>query len=149
LRATGTGSIWDIGEYESISSTAGINLIPFQSKGYAAYLLNVILFVPFGFLLPRIWTRFRNIGNVIGMGAGFSLAIELCQLSNHRSTDIDDLSMNTLGAFIGYCIWLGFSKWFNSKKPGQYEKLSEYEAEIYVILAVLGDFFLFNWRLLI
>ncbi len=35
----------------------------------------------------------------------FSLAIELGQLLDNRITDIDDLSMNTLGAIIGYLLY--------------------------------------------
>jgi len=149
LAVVGIGSIWDIGEYDTVFRASEINLIPFQSDGFRTYALNTVLFMPLGFLLPTIWSKFRKIGNVIGMGAGFSFAIEVCQLFNRRNTDIDDFFMNVLGILVGYCIWLAFHKLFNRKKPVHDEKLSDYEAETYVILAVLGDFFLFNWRLLI
>ena len=35
-----------------------------------------------------------------------SLAIELCQLPLGRGSDVDDLILNTLGAFLGYLIFL-------------------------------------------
>jgi glycopeptide antibiotics resistance protein len=149
LVVVGIGSIWDIGEYDTVFRASEINLIPLQSDGFRTYALNTVLFIPLGFLLPTIWSKFRKIGNVICMGAGFSFAIEVCQLFNHRTSDIDDLLMNILGSLAGYCIWLMFSKLINNKKPGHEEKLSEYEAETYVVLAILGDFFLFNWRLLV
>lgn len=69
--------------------------------------------MPLGFLLPLIWKNFRNIINVSLTGLGFSLAIELCQLFNLRATDIDDLMMNTLGAVLGYFIWVGVNNLFN------------------------------------
>lgn len=149
LVVVGIGSIWDIGEYDTVFRASEINFIPFQSDGFRTYALNAVLFMPLGFLLPSIWSKFRKIVNVIGLGAGFSFAIEVCQLFNHRTTDIDDLLMNILGSLAGYCIWLAFNKLINNKKPSHDEKLSEYEAETYVMLAVLGDFFLFNWRWLV
>lgn len=149
LEVVGIGSIWDIGKYDTVFRADEINLIPFHSDGFSTYALNVLLFIPLGFLLPIIWSKFRKIGNVIIVGAGFSFAIEVCQLFNHRSTDIDDLLMNTLGVLAGYCIWLAFSKLFNINKISRCEKLSDYEAETCLALAVIGDFFLFNWRLFI
>ena len=149
LEAVGIGSIWDIGNYDTVFRVDEINLIPFHSEGYRTYALNVLLFIPLGLLLPIIGAKFRKLGNVIIVGAGFSFAIEVCQLFNRRSTDIDDLLMNTLGVLVGYCIWLAFSKLFNINKICHCEKISDYEAETCLALAVLGDFFLFNWRFFI
>lgn len=101
----GIGSIWDIGHYDTIIRLEEINLLPFQSEGIMTYVLNIIMFLPLGFLIPLIWKRYRNPLKIFMIGFGFSLSIELCQLFNRRNTDIDDLMMNTLGAVIGYFIW--------------------------------------------
>lgn len=113
LSKAGIGSIWDIGRYSDLFRVDEINLIPFDSVGILTYILNVIMFMPLGFLLPLIWKNFRNIINVLLTGLGFSLAIEFCQLFNLRATDIDDLMMNTLGAVLGYFIWVGVNNLFN------------------------------------
>lgn len=158
----GIGSVWDIGQYGEIIRIEEINLIPFNSEGIRTYILNIIMFMPLGFLLPLIWEKFRNAVKVFYTGLGFSLAIEICQLFNHRATDIDDLMMNSLGAVLGYFIWVCVSNLFNSisEKYAFISKsettintnkmtisISKNEAIIYLTLAVLGEFFLYNWML--
>ena len=73
-------------------------------------LLNIVLFMPLGFLLMRFLRR--NIGHTVIVGFLLSLTIELTQLSgfwgiypcSYRQFDVDDLLTNTLGALIGYGI---------------------------------------------
>lgn len=73
-------------------------------------LLNIVLFMPLGFLLMRFLRR--NIGHTVIVGFLLSLAIELTQLSgfwgiypcSYRQFDVDDLLTNTLGALVGYGI---------------------------------------------
>ncbi len=142
----GIGSIWDIGHYDTVIRLEEINLIPFQSEGIMTYALNIIMFMPLGFLLPLIWKKLRNPIKVLLTGFCFSFAIELCQLFNRRNTDIDDLLMNTLGALVGYFLWDLLKKVFKRTN----EKailLSKIEPFVYLALAVLGEFFLYNWRL--
>ena len=80
------------------------------------------------------------------IGFGFSLSIELCQLFNRRNTDIDDLMMNTLGAVIGYFIWK-LTKRLVKNINHKSISLSKLEPIVYLTLAVLGEFLLFNWRI--
>ncbi|KPI53393.1 antibiotic resistance protein VanZ [Clostridioides difficile] len=173
LSKAGIGSIWDIGKYSNLFRINEINLIPFNSNGILTYILNIIMFMPLGFLLPLIWKNFRNIVNVSLTGLGFSLSIEFCQLFNFRATDIDDLMMNTLGTVLGYFIWICVSNLFNLiKKKAMFSSicknitqdeiaitidddiskkitsLYKNEAIIYLILAVLGEFLLFNWSII-
>ena len=110
--AAGIGTIWDLITYGKLDNS--INLIPFSSEGAMTYILNIIMFMPLGFLLPLIWENFRNAKKVVLMGFLMSLAIEICQLFNIRTTDIDDLLMNTLGALVGYCCWKVFSLIFRN-----------------------------------
>lgn len=73
--------------------------------------LNVLLFVPLGFLLPAIWSRYRSLKKTLLIGLGLSLLIEILQIFTFRLTDVDDLLTNTAGAVIGYLL----SRWFSAK----------------------------------
>lgn len=68
---------------------------------------NVAVFIPFGYLLPFLFQRKRNLIMVLGYALFFSLGIELFQLfSAFGAFDVDDLLLNVLGAFIGYVVYL-------------------------------------------
>ena len=54
--AAGIGTIWDLITYGKLDNS--INLIPFSSEGAMTYNLNIIMFMPLGFLLPLIWKNF-------------------------------------------------------------------------------------------
>lgn len=73
----------------------------------AEMVLNVLLFVPLGVLLPLLW---NNHGLLQNVASGFllSMLIEGSQLFNYRSSDINDLLMNTAGMCLGYGIFLLF-----------------------------------------
>ena len=73
-------------------------------------ILNILLFVPFGFMFPVIHPKLSKA--TITYGFLFSLAIEIMQYITGRGlADIDDLINNTLGAVIGYLIYrVGKSK---------------------------------------
>lgn len=144
---TGIGSVWEIGKYGAIIRLDEINLIPFQPEKITTNVLNLIMFIPFGFLVPFIWSEYRNVGKVLITGALFSFSIELAQLFNRRVTDIDDLLMNTLGALVGYIIWYGTKKLFHNRNKRAIS-LSKREPVIYLLLSIGGEFFLYNWRLL-
>jgi glycopeptide antibiotics resistance protein len=97
-----------------------LNLIPLLTLAPAdlkTSLLNVLLLVPFGFGLPFV-TSFRA-ARVVLAGALFSLAIELLQLSSaataetaFRIADVNDVIFNTLGAALGYALFVGFVRAF-------------------------------------
>ena len=77
--------------------------------------LNILLFVPAGLLLPqvsayllRIKTKFRftNILKFAAISLLISLIIEGSQLAFRLGVfEVDDLIKNTLGGVIGYIIW--------------------------------------------
>lgn len=83
-----------------------LNLIPF--RGMLADLknsvLNVLLFVPLGILLPMIWEKYREGWNTALFGFGISLTIELAQILTLRATDVNDLITNTLGTVLGFAL---------------------------------------------
>lgn len=92
--------------------------------------LNIILFMPLGFLLPALWKEYRSFKTVLFSGLTVSIMIEVLQIFTFRLTDIDDLIMNTLGAVAGYYLWKaaakktvkkGFGESGPERKTGRYE----------------------------
>lgn len=141
--AAGIGTIWDLLARGRLDET--INIIPFNSEGYMTYILNIIMFMPLGFLLPLIWSDYRRPAKTVLVGFALSLTIEICQMFDSRVTDIDDLIMNTLGAAFGFAAWCLFHRMFpdSGKKAVSIGK----GEPVYVIwLSVLGIWLLFNWR---
>lgn len=88
-----------------------VNLLPLQNLS-TDFLLNIALFLPFGYLLPMLWRSHRSLRSVALSGAAFSLLIECSQLLTSRACDIDDLIANTLGAVLGYFSWWFFGQLF-------------------------------------
>lgn len=78
-------------------------------------ILNIILFIPLGFMSPIIWKNYRSIKKVVLLGLGMSLIIEVLQIFTYRLTDIDDLITNTLGALIGYLLSVFINKMMSGK----------------------------------
>lgn len=141
--AAGIGTIWDFLAYGKLDET--INLVPFSSEGALTYILNIIMFMPLGFLLPLIWDSFRKPRKVILTGFFMSLGIELCQLFCLRVTDVDDLIMNTIGTVAGYLIWLLWKRIFPKAGKDSLE-LCRNEPILYLTLGMLGIVLLYNWR---
>lgn len=64
---------------------------------------NVIGFIPFGFILPIMSPNMQRSGLVVFFGMMMSIMVEAMQLLGHvGSCDVDDVILNTTGAFLGY-----------------------------------------------
>lgn len=105
-------------------------------------ILNIILFMPMGFLLPVIWKEYHSIKKTVFMGLAISVIIELLQIFTFRLTDIDDLITNTLGTFLGYCCGKIFSFKLPLKIPANTQNVSmKCEPAIILITIFLIAFF--------
>ncbi|WP_142307600.1 VanZ family protein [Bacillus toyonensis] len=139
---TQIATVWDISRNETWIRVSQINLTLFDTAGSTAYLLNIVLFVPLGFLLPTIWPQFRKMKNTIYAGFFFSLAIELSQLLNSRITDIDDVFTNTLGAIIGYVLYRVLFKLIDKREGKKLDTntslVIQYEAVFYLVFSLVG-----------
>lgn len=143
MSATGAGTLYDYLRTGFEYNPERINLIPFIMDSYPAqYTLNVVMFVPFGLLLPLVWPGVAKARYVGLYGLVFSLMIELSQLLNYRATDIDDLLMNTLGALIGFGIYALIRHLRKTKTPK--EAGSKTLPALYLSVMFLGHFFLYN-----
>ena len=72
-------------------------------------ILNIMLFMPLGFLLPALWKEYRSLRITAAAGLILSLFIEILQIFTFRMTDVDDLITNTMGTAAGYCVGRRFA----------------------------------------
>ena len=104
--------------------TAQLNLIPFRTLRLFAGLLdsgvrshitmavinlggNIIMFIPLGFLLPKVFPKRSSLPRVLLTTAIIITIVEIIQLFTLvGSCDIDDLILNSLGFLMGYGIFL-------------------------------------------
>ena len=145
LDVTASGTLYDLLRSGGLAiNTATVNLIPFSDPDYSpvGYTLNVIMLMPFGFLLPTLFRDKRKLWKTALSGALFSVLIECSQLLNYRSTDVDDVILNTLGAGIGYFIYRLFAR-VTRYDIGQADGIP-CESAILVLAAFLGKFLLYN-----
>lgn len=93
--------------------TNTMNLFPFVDliMGRGDYIrqiiLNIIMTIPFGFLIPLIKEKTTILKTILYTFL-FSLSIELLQLItiNGRSSDITDIITNIIGGIIGYILYI-------------------------------------------
>ena len=102
-----------------------VNLIPFVNlfnfKSVNDIIWNVAgntaMFIPTGIILPVVYKKLNSFGKVVAAGASISLCIELLQLPfASRTSDVDDLILNTLGVIIGYGIYALVKKLKKAKR---------------------------------
>lgn len=140
---TGAGTIYDAMTAQLEDMKERINLIPFSNKiNVVGYLLNIVMFIPLGFLIPLIWKRMGKFLYIIFTGFAFSLLIEISQLFSYRGTDVDDLILNTLGAAVGFLLYRVWDKFTKSKY--QPDGVDTIELPVYILALYLGRFLLFN-----
>jgi len=69
-------------------------------------ILNILLFVPFGFLLPHYSDKFKKAYTTIFIGFCVSVSIELLQyITKIGILELDDILNNTIGVWIGYGLY--------------------------------------------
>lgn len=99
-----------------VSSYEMMNFIPFidlqmrRPLAMREIILNVVMLVPFGVLLPLLKNQ-----NIIQVGCKaflLSVAIELIQpaINSYRAFDVTDIITNTFGALVGYVLYLLLKK---------------------------------------
>ena len=81
------------------------NKFPFWN-GFANLVGNILVFVPFGFLLPKAYPGCGRWWRVLYCAVGIVMCIELFQLfSAFGAFDVDDILLNVSGSVIGYSIF--------------------------------------------
>lgn len=102
--------------FKTISGYLQVNeyMDGWDSIAIANLLGNIFLFSPIGFFVPLLWRRMNSFIPILLIGFGVTCFIEGTQYFIGRSTDIDDIILNTIGVVIGYgvyIVWKGFAKY--------------------------------------
>lgn len=77
---------------------------------------NIILFVPYGLLLPAAIKKMRKCSMIVIVIMVTTVLIEVIQYFIGRSADIDDIIMNLFGGILGYGLFLMINKGFDKMK---------------------------------
>jgi len=125
-----------------------INLVPFKDGLEISNILNIIFFMPFGFLLPTLWRKYRTLWPTLCYGILFSLIIEICQMFvPYRGSDINDLIMNILGTILGWIIFKIMKKIFHNLYDKTAVEVSpndsltiKLEPYLYIGIAIISGF---------
>ena len=73
---------------------------------YAYFIENIIMFIPFGVLMPMVFKRRKKLRYCVFAGFLFSCIIEISQLITQRGfCQLDDVVTNTVGTLVGWGIW--------------------------------------------
>ncbi len=91
--------------YDSMNLVPFIDVLNGRGDFIRQVVLNVIMTIPFGFLLPLVKKNVKLLKIIF-----YTLSIELLQplINGVRSSDITDLITNVVGGIIGYVIYLIF-----------------------------------------
>ncbi len=82
-----------------------------QLVGFDVFMINIlgniIAFMPFGFLLPIVYEKYRGFFRVAFYSLLFSLAAEAIQMVTRVGIfDVDDILLNTGGGILGYLLYV-------------------------------------------
>ena len=113
-----------------------LTLIPFlpMLSDLKNTMLNILLFVPLGVMLPFLWKKYKSLTTTLLFGFFLSLSIELLQIFTYRATDINDIITNTIGTLLGYLVFRGITLYFPS--------IRNYAGKINNILVIILPFVL-------
>lgn len=92
-------------------SRKDISLVLFETWGrtfhmHAMFIENIIMFIPFGVLLPMLFRRFKKGWICVLAGLVCSCSIEVIQhITQTGYLQLDDVVTNTVGTLLGWMIW--------------------------------------------
>jgi glycopeptide antibiotics resistance protein len=83
--------------YQTFVEGLEINMVNFVG--------NLLMLTPLGFFVPSLWKKKRNMLAVLWIGAMCSATIETIQFFIGRTSDIDDIILNSVGVTMGYLLY--------------------------------------------
>lgn len=100
----------------ALRNTSGMGPLRFATWWFVQIYLNVLLFIPGGFIARTVYKM--NFRATLLSGFAATLLIELTQLTGiwgiypcrYRTFDVDDIITNTLGAIIGWLLAWGLGR---------------------------------------
>lgn len=109
-------------------------------------ILNILMFVPMGFLVPFVFPKMRSFLKMSLTGLGMTLLIEGIQLFAKQGIfEVDDILDNTLGAMIGYGIYVLLRYMAESRAKKERTKLYKVlgaQVPLVVVVSVFSGIFI-------
>ena len=120
-----------------------INIMLEKNVLFRNIILNIMLFIPLGFILPFYTDKLKKAYKVALIGFLATLIIEVTQhLAKYGIFEADDILNNTLGTVIGYCIFMIFYKLKNKENI---KNIIKYTIPIiFTITAFIGIFVVYQ-----
>ena len=127
-----------------LNTVRGYNLVPFSEMfryeiGSTSFYLNVVgnivIFIPFGYLIST-YIKPKRILSILIVSVISSATVEFVQLCIGRSFDVDDIILNSLGAIIGFLIYIGLGD-IKKHLPGIFKKDIIYNILCFIILIIM------------
>lgn len=117
----------------------------FSAREWRNIILNIMMFVPFGFLLPLVSKKFQVFWKTYLAGFLFTFLIEITQLLFHLGIcELDDLMNNTVGAMIGYGFYRLFMFIVKKWKKQETKVLPIFCFQIPVLVTLISFVFIFG-----
>lgn len=107
----------------ALRNTESLGVLRFATWWFVQIYLNVLLFVPWGFIARAVYKM--NFRATLLSGFAATLLIELTQLTGiwgiypcrYRTFDVDDMITNTLGAMIGWLLVEAYMRFRPKSSP--------------------------------
>ena len=96
---------------------------------------NIVIFIPFGYLIST-YIKPKRILSILIVSVISSATVEFVQLCIGRSFDVDDIILNSLGAIIGFLIYIGLGA-IKKHLPGIFKKDIIYNILCFIILIIM------------
>ena len=122
----------------------------FSLRSWQFIILNIFMFVPFGFLLPLLNKRFHKYYNTLIAATLLTMFIELFQLVTGIGIfEVDDIFNNVLGALIGYGIIMALLSIIKSEKNKGLKKglkVVGYLSPLMITIAIFLSIFMYYYN---
>lgn len=101
----------------SFEPMLSFNYVPFTNESLEMILLNVLMMIPMGILLPMVFTRMNGWKKMLLAAVLIPMIIEIIQMFFvGRCADIDDIITNFAGCMLGYGMYKVLSLLFCNKQ---------------------------------
>lgn len=117
-----------IGDRTPINESLNLHLFSSYIDAYNSFslsqwrniILNILMFVPLGFILPLLFKKCEKWYIAYSIGLGATLFIEILQHVSKRGVfELDDIVNNALGCIIGYGVIMFINSMFRRKEKRQ------------------------------
>jgi len=116
----------------------------FSLRSWQLIILNIFMFLPFGFLLPLLQKKFYKIHNTLILAFLFTICIELFQLVTGLGVfDIDDVFNNMLGSLIGYGLIMAILLVIKPNKNKKV-KIMAYLSPMIITILIFASIFIYH-----